>query len=148
MKRILLSFFAILIVSLAYAQDYNATFKVTNYEINGVNCDSLALNGDVALTFYMCDKNTFCFAIHWRNNNTQSYGRVYALKKKDIPETSTTYSAEEFKFAWQVFNTYDNKKGEAAVTFTRIRINNTVKFTAEVLVLNSNENLIFQGYLE
>lgn len=148
MKRIILSFFAIITMGLAKGQNENVTFKVTNYEINGANYDNLALEGDVALSFYMCDKETFCFANQWRNHNSQSYGGVYSLKKREIAETETTYGAEEFKFTWKFYNTFDNVSGEAAVTFTKMYIGNTVKFTAEILVLNTNELLIFKGYME
>ena len=121
---------------------------MTNYSINGVNYDNLVLAADVSLSFYMCDDNTLCFANLWRNNNSQSYGGVYSLKKREIPETSTTYAATEFKFTWQFFNTYDSKRGTAAVTITNIFIGNTVKFTAEIIVLDTNEVLVFKGYLE
>jgi len=148
MKRIFLSILALLTISFANGQDQDVTYKVTNYEVNGVNYDVLALNSDVALSFYMCDNGAICFANHWRNTDSQSYGGVYALKKRNIPETSTTYEAEEFKFTWKFFNTYDNVKGEAAVTFTIVFIANTVKFRAEILVLKTNEVLILEGYME
>jgi len=148
MKKILLSIFASLIISLAFGQDINVTYKVTNYSINGANYDDLALNGDVSLSFYNCDENTLCFTNHWRTTNSQSYGAVYAFKERKVAETSTTYGGVEFKFTWQFFNTYDSKRGQAAVTITNIIIGNTVKFTAEIVVLDTNEILVFKGYLE
>lgn len=148
MKRLILSFLALITVNLIYGQEKNLNFKVTNYEINGINYDVIALNNDVALSFYMCNDSTLCFANHWRNNNSQSYGGVYALKKRKIAETETTYEADELKFTWHFFNTYDSTRGDAAVTFTTIKIGNTVKFVAEILVLDTNEVLLFKGYLE
>jgi len=148
MKRIILSFFALMTISLVKGQNEDVTFKVTNFEINGENYDNLALEGDVALSFYMCDKETLCFANHWRNSNSQSYGGIFGLKKREIAETETSYGAEEFKFTWKFYNTYDNINGEAVVTFTKIYIGNNVKFRAEMLVLNTNEILIFKGYME
>lgn len=148
MKNLILAIFAVFTFSLVQAQNTEVTYKVTNYEVNGVNYDNLALNADVSLSFYMCDDNTLCFTNHWRNNNSQSYGGVYSFKKRDIPETATTYGASEFKFTWNFFNTYDSKRGKAAVTITNIFIGNTIKFTAEIIVLDTNEVLVFKGYLE
>lgn len=148
MKRLILSILALLALNLIYGQEKNLNFKVTNYEINGVNHDYIALNNDVALSFYMCNDSTLCFANHWRKSNSQSYGGVYAVKKRKIAETETTYEADELKFTWHFFNTYDSTRGEAAVTFKTIKIGNTVKFVAEILVLDTNEVLLFKGYLE
>lgn len=148
MKRTLLSLIALITISFTQAQEKTVVYKVTNYEIDGNNYDNLALNGDVALAFYMCDKEKLCFANYWRDRDSQSYGGVYGLKVTDIPETETTYGAEEFRFTWKFRNTYDNVTGEAAVTFTKIYISNTVKFTAEILVLNTNSVLKMKGYME
>lgn len=148
MKRIFLSFFALITMSLVNGQNEDVTFKVTNFEINGGNYDNLALEGDVALSFYMCDTETLCFANHWRKNDSQSYGGVYGLEKREFAETATMYGAEEYKFTWKFYNTYDNISGEAVVTFTKIYIGNNVKFAAEILVLNTNEILKLKGYLE
>jgi len=148
MKRISLSLLAILTIGLAYGQDQSVTYKITNYSVNGVNYDDLALNSDVAISFYMCDNTTMCFANLWRNTGSQSYGGVYALKSKEIPETPSTFGGEEYKFTWKFLNTYDDKKGEAAVTFTKSLIGNTVKIRAEILVLNTNEVLVLDGYQE
>ena len=148
MKKTLLSVITLITLSLSYAQDNSVAFKVTNFEIDGLCFDNLALNGDVALAFYMCDKETLCFANYWRNKDSQSYGGVYGLKSTDIPETETTYPAEVFRFTWKFYNTYDDVKGEAAVTFTKIYIHNTVKFVAEILVLDTNSVLKMKGYQE
>ena len=148
MKRIILCIFALLTIGHANGQVQDVTFKVTNYEINGNNQDQLALESDVALLFYMCNDTTICFANQWRSSNSQSYGGVYALKKREIPETSTTHRAEEIKFTWHFFNTYDAERGDAAVTFTKIFIGITVKFVAEIGVMDTNEILLFKGYLE
>lgn len=123
-------------------------FKVTNYEINGVNHDDIALQSDVSLSFYMCNDTTFCFTIHWRESNSQSYSGVYFMKIRKIAETATSYEADELNFTWHFFNTYDSKTGEAAVTFTTLKIGSTIKFAVEILVLDTKEVLLFKGYLE
>lgn len=148
MKKLIFSILTILTVNSVFSQSTEVTYKVTNYSINGENFDNLALTGDVSLSFYMCDDNTLCFTNHWRNNNSQSYGGVYSLKKSETLETSKSYATSEYKFTWQFFNTYDSKRGNAAVTITNIYISNTVKFTAEIVVLATNDVLVFKGYLE
>lgn len=148
MKRLIFSILTLLTISSVFGQSTEVTYKVTNYSINGENYDNLALAGDVSLSFYMCDDNTLCFTNHWRNNNSQSYGGVYALQTKEIPETTTTHAAIESKFTWNFFNTYDSNRGTAAVTFTQILVGNTIKFTAEIVVIETNEILSFKGYLE
>ncbi|MDR0812255.1 MAG: hypothetical protein LBN23_08330 [Paludibacter sp.] len=131
----------------AMSQDIDVTYKVTNYSINGVNYDKLALEGDAALHFYMYD-NTLCFANHWRNTDSQSYGAIYDLTVNDIPATKTAYVAKEMKFTWAFANTYNDVRGDAAVTLTNIYTKNTINFTAEIVVLETNEILTFKGYLE
>ena len=148
MKRSILALSLIISFQLASSQSSTVTYKVTNYTINGVNYDNLALENDVALTFYICDNNSLCFANHWRNADSQSYGGVYSLKSKDIEKTETTYAIREIKFTWKFYNTYDSERGEAAVSITNIYIGSTVKFTAEIIVLDTNEVLEFKGYLE
>ncbi len=131
-----------------FAQKESITYKVTNYSINGVNYDNIALEGDVALIFYMCDDNTPCFANIWRNKDSQSYGGVYSLKTKDIEETESTYAGKEVTFTWKYFNTYDSDHGEAKVRLLQIYIGTTVKFEAEIVLMGKNEILLFKGYLE
>lgn len=147
-KYLLLIILIVTSIGFVNAQDIDVTYKVTNYEINGENLDNLALNADVSLSFYMCSNGSLCFTNHWRKNNTQSYGGVYSLKKREISETNTTYSATEFKFTWRFYNSYNSDRGSAAVTLTNIYIGNTVKFIAEIIVLETNEVLTFKGYLE
>lgn len=131
-----------------YGQESQVTYKVTDYFLNGEDFDFIALENDVALTFYHCDKNTICFANHWRKSDSQSYGPIYAVKHREFPETKDTYKTVETKFTWQYSNTYDNKSGKAAVTFTNIYVGNTLKFTAEIVVLDTNEVITLKGYLE
>lgn len=148
MKRIYLILFGVLALNFVYGQNTQVTYKVTNYALNGVSYDNLALSNDISLSFYNCENGVLCFANHWRNNNSQSYGAVYAFQAKEFPETSEVYKVVEFKFTWHYFNTYDNQSGRAAVTINNIYIGNTVKFTAEIVPLSTNEIISMQGYLE
>jgi hypothetical protein len=148
MKKLYLAIICVFVSGLIYGQDPQVTYKVTNYSLNGENYDFVALEGDVALSFYYCDENTICFANHWRGTGSQSYGPVYALKHREFSETRDTYKAVEIKFTWQYFNTYDSKTGQAAVTITNIYIGNTIKFTADIVVLDTNEVIELKGYLE
>ncbi|MEZ5103533.1 MAG: hypothetical protein R2757_03475 [Draconibacterium sp.] len=138
----------LMLAPISFGQDTNIVYKVTNYEINGINYDQLALESDIALSFYMCDENTLCFTNHWRETNSQSYGGVHALKSREIPETATDYGALEIKFTWNYYNTYDSNSGKAVVTIQHIMIGNTLKFAAEIVLMETNEILKFKGYLE
>lgn len=148
MKRFYLILMGISILSISYGQDTHVTYKVTNYELNGENFDNIALQDDVSLTFYFCNDNSLCFANHWRNSNSQSYGGVYAFQFKEFHETNEQYQRTQFKFTWHYFNSYDNDSGQAAVTINNIYIGNTVKFVAEIVVLNTNDIISLKGYLE
>lgn len=148
MKKILLILIVALFSQWSKSQETSLTYKVTNFSINGVNYDHLALENDVALSFYYCDSNTLCFANHWRNSNSQSYGGVYSLITKESPETDTNYEIKEIRFTWQFVNTYDSDRGEAIVTIKNIYIGSIVKFIAEIVVLNTNEIIEMKGYLE
>lgn len=131
-----------------FSQDLDITFKVTNYSIDGVSLDEEALKGDIALHFYACSDESICFSNHWRNSNSQSFGKVYALKKSDFPETDSEYRYSVLKFTWDFENSYDDVSGQAAVTIQTIYIGNTIKFTAEILVLDTNSLLFMKGYVE
>lgn len=148
MKRIYLLFLGILLLNVLYGQNTRITYKVTNYALNNENYDYLALENDIALSFYYCTENTLCFANNWRGSNSQSYGQVYAFKTTEYPETKDTFRVVEFKFTWHYFNTYDDKTGRATVTINNIYIGNTIKFTAEIIVLDTNEIISLKGYLE
>ena len=148
MKRIYLVLLGICILSFSYSQDTHVTYKVTNYSLNGVNYDDVALHDDVSLSFYKCDSETLCFANHWRKGDSQSYGVVYAFQTKEFPETEDRYKSLDFKFTWHFFNTYDDISGQAVVTISNIYIGNTVKFVAEIVVLDTNEVISLKGYLE
>lgn len=130
------------------AQETLVTYKVTNFEINGENYDKEALENDIALSFYMCDSETLCFANYWRNSGSQSYGAVYAGKYREIPETTHTFRAEQIRFKWYFHNSYDSKSGKAIVIFTKIFNGETVKFHAKILVKKTDELLILRGYQE
>lgn len=138
----------ILVISVSVSAQEDVSYKVTNYSVNGVNYDDLALLNDVVLGFYMCDANTLCFVNQWRNTGSQSYGGVFGLVTKEYPETSTTHEAFELKFTWKFYNSYDSDSGEAAVSLTHIYVGNTVKFTAEILIIKTNEILKMKGYME
>lgn len=131
-----------------FSQVEDITFKVTNYEINGVNYDNQAIDGDLALSFYKCDDETLCFSNFFRAYDTQSYGGVFSLKKQSYKETSKEHAYDEFQFTWDYVNTYDSDRGKAKVTLTKIYIGKSVKMIAEIIVLNTNDVLKFKGYLE
>jgi uncharacterized UBP type Zn finger protein len=147
-KKLLVVVLSIFLSGNLFSQVEEVTFKVTNYEINGVNYDDLAIKENIALTFYRCDEETVCFANYFRNSSTLSYGGVYGLKKQSFDETPKRHAYDEFQFTWDYANSYDKDKGKAKVTLLKIYIGNSVKMIAEILVLSTNEVLKFEGYLE
>ena len=149
MKKLLTALLFVLVISNAsFSQIEEFSFKITNYEIDEINYDEIALNGDLALSFYKCENGTFCMSNFFRKNNTQSYGGIYGIKQTHYDETSKSYAHDEYRFTWKFFNTYDSNRGEAAVNLNYIYIGNTVKMTAEIVDLSTNEVLLFKGYLE
>lgn len=148
MKQAIICLLLLVNIGTLAGQPIEARFKVTNCSLNGQNFDHLALANDISLAFYICDNGTQCFANHWRNTNSQSYGGVYSLKEKHFPETETTYKAIELKFTWRFFNTYDSVNGYAAVTITNIIIGTTNKIIAEIINLKTNDVLELRGYME
>jgi len=148
--KYLILFFIILAFSVSsFSQtEIISTFKVTNYQINGENYDHVALDEDVALSFYTCGEEMICFANEFRNSDSQSYGGVFGLKRTQFEETDKNYARDVYQFTWDFVNTFDNIKGKASVTLKQIYIGSTVKMTAEIIVLATNDVLTFVGYLE
>lgn len=148
MKRLIFSILVLIYIGSVVGQSTDVSYKVTNYSVNGENYDDLALMEDVSLVFYIDDDQSPCFANIWRASESQSYGRVYALKKVEYEETDSTYAMNEIKFTWKYINSYDDKRGNAAVTIQNIYIGNSVLFNAEIVVMDNLEVLNLRGYLE
>lgn len=124
------------------------TFKVTNAKYNGVDRGSEPLTNDCAMHFYVNNDGEFSFSNHWRAQDSQSYGVIYGMKKTDTQETENSYASTEYKFTWNYFNTYDDKTGSAMITFTIIYIDDVIKFTCKMLVLDTNDIYEYKGFLE
>lgn len=147
--KIIINLSFLLVSTILFAQEKDeVTFKVTNYTVNGVNYDQLADEADIALVFYKCKNSSICFANMFRNQDSQSYGGTYGIKESNFIETNDEYAAKQFQFTWNFVNTYDDNSGKASVTLTEIYIGKTIKMTAEIVVLETNEILLFKGYLE
>jgi len=148
--RYLTLFFSIIAfsVSISAQTETISTYKVTNYSIDGVKYDNVALDEDLALSFYLCDDDQLCLANEFRKTNSQSYGGVFGLKSSQIEETDSTYASDVFQFTWDFANTYDAVTGKASVTMTQVYIGNTIKLIAQIVVLETNQVLDFVGYLE
>lgn len=124
------------------------TFKITNAKYNGVDQGSEPLTNDCAMHFYLNNDGEFSFSNHWRVQDSQSYGIIYGMKKTDRQETENSYASTEYKFTWNYFNTYDDKTGSAMITFTIIYIDDVIKFTCKMLVLDTNDIYEYKGFLE
>jgi len=147
LKKYLFLLITFLFIGASHTQDV-ATFKVVNYEINGENIDHLAESDNIAVSFYACSEEILCFTIESRNQKTQSYGKVIGLTKQVLEETDSTYKSYELKFNWKFVNSYDDKRGDAVVSFTKIYMGEIATFHAVIVVLSTNEKLTFKGYLE
>ena len=135
-------------LSLLFQQETVASFRVTNFSVNGETLDNVALKADQILAFYMCNDNTLCFSNNMRARNSQSYGGVNNLETDERPETANTYKAVTFKFLWNYYNTYNSGKGNAVVEFTKIYMPTVVKFTCTMTILDDNSIVVFKGYQE
>jgi hypothetical protein len=149
MKKIItLILTCFLFIGKFYAQSEDIVYKITNYEINGENYDQVALEENIALTFYKDDNGNFCFANVFRNADTQSYGRIYGFTRKFIEETAEQFAHEDMQFTWDFANSYDEVKGKASVSFSEIYIGQTIKINVEIVVMDTNEILLLKGYQE
>lgn len=124
------------------------TFKITKAIYNGTDRGSEPLQNDCAMHFYVNDDGELSFSNHWRVQDSQSYGIIYGMKKTENPATETSYASTEYKFTWNYFNTYDDKTGSAMITFTIIYIDDVIKFTCKMLVLDTNDIYEYKGFLE
>ena len=86
-------------------------YKVTNYEVRGVNFDSSAIKENIKLSFYRSN-DTLYFTNQWERSNSKSYGEVLSITKRNIRETSEEPRKEEYEFIWSFKNSYDNIKGK------------------------------------
>ena len=152
MKNILLTLVLTVFTNILFAQKDDAEpvyFKVTNYNYNGEEQTGLALRENIVLAFYDCDlADVMCMSLFWRASDSQSYGGVYGLKKQEYEETAETYAADFYTFTWDYVNSYNEEKGQAKVTFQKIYVGRTIKFTCDILVLEDNSTIALKGYME
>lgn len=149
MREIFTILLTLFLFTSVFSQEKITIYKVMSYAIGDENYDEVALDNDVALSFFELEDGSLGFANIWREGDSMSYGSVHSFKYREIPETDTTHAAAEAKFTWSFENTYDEVKGMAAVTFTTVFVtSNTTTFFAEIVVLNTNEVISLQGYLE
>ena len=148
MKYFLFGIIALINSTLINAQNIDTAYKVTKYEINGESYGEVVAESDICLSFYMDDENVLCFKNHWRNNESQSYGKVNSFKTLEIEEANMTYATTKCIFTWSFSNSYDDKKGSAEVIIERFFIGNIERFKACILVHETNDVLVLKGYIE
>lgn len=124
------------------------TFKVTSAKYNAEDRGNEPLVNDQAIHFYVNNDGEFSFSNHWRVQDSQSYGPIYGMKKIDNPASDGYYATTEYKFTWNYHNTYDDKTGSAMMTFTLIYIDDVIKFTCKMLVLDTNDIFEYKGFFE
>jgi len=134
--------------NLSYAQYLDQppleNYKITSATMNGRDISPTLLAANTHTIFY---KNRGSrkkwMANVWGNAKSQSYGRMYSLKKiKDNkPETKT------IRFKWEYVNTYDKKSGIAIVEVEKTTKSGGSLFSMKMKLENSDV-IIFHGIKE
>jgi len=123
-------------------------FIITDAKINNVDMTESYLENDGYIAFYTSgDGNLNMTNIMSKRANSQSYGRLYAMKEQVSKETKTQYETYLFSFRWRYKNTYDSKSGTATVRFQKVYKAQGVTFTCTIIPENL-DILVFRGYME
>jgi hypothetical protein len=147
-KRILLVSLIGICSQLAIAQ--NTTMKnkfiITDARINQINLTQEFTDKEGYIAFYTVEGKDDMYMTNYRGKtNSQSYGRMYDLDSKKIPESESTYEIQQYSFKWSYKNSYDGKSGTADVRMTV-----TVKPAGnafEITIVPENlDVLVFKGY--
>ncbi|TAE75353.1 MAG: SH3 domain-containing protein [Bacteroidetes bacterium] len=123
-------------------------FKIVKFSSDGANYDAYISSKDAIYTFDFCNDNDLCFKNIWRATNSSSYGIVKSLQRKEYKDTQTFDNIQELRFIWSFQNTYDNKTGDASVTFKKIIKNYRTDFICKISVLSENYEIVAEGYQE
>lgn len=93
-----------------------ATFEINDARDNGSDITPQALEENASLVLYkLGDSSEILLSNFWEKSNSQSFGRIYSVVKKDFPETEKEYKGELYHFQWSYINSYDDKRGTAMV---------------------------------
>ena len=146
MKTIFL-FFILFFTTFSGQQKTLGTFIISDATINGNDVTETYLNGGGFISFYTTDSGELMMANVMANRQTQSFGRLYASKRKSLQETYGEYKADLFYFQWSYKNDYDNKRGTAKINFTKIYKPQGIVFICTI-VLENLDRLVYKGYMD
>jgi hypothetical protein len=130
-------------------QEIVAEFKISDASENGADITPTILDQRAKLVIYkdVQNNNALCLSNFWQKNNTQSYGPIYGMETKHIPEDDKNYEADIFFFQWRYINTYDTKKGTAKVELLKIYKPQGIYFELKIIPENL-DILIYKGFME
>ena len=130
------------------SQEAFAIFEINDARDNGVDITPEALEDSAKLVLYKAvDGKEIMFSNFWTKSNSQSYGRIYSITKKEIAETATEYGCALYNFQWSYNNSYDDKKGTAKIRLFVIYKPQGVYFECTVLQENLNK-VVYKGQME
>ena len=121
-------------------------FIITDASINGVDTTPTLLAAEAYSVFYTVEDSDLIYMANvWSKNDSQSYGPMYYIKKKE--ETYEEYKADFFYFNWRYMNDYDDKKGTATVQLIKIFKPQGITFILKIIPENLDV-IVYKGYIE
>ena len=127
-------------------QETLAQFIITDARINDIDYTEHYVSSGGYIVFYETDGDLYMANV-LDTENTQSFGRLYSMKHREIEETDENYHTEIYTFRWSYINDYDTKKGPATVQFTKIFKPLGVAFLCKIIPENLDV-LEYRGFME
>ena len=116
---------------------------IQNATLDGRDVSDEAKSAQLQTVFYTVDDN-----LHMTNysgrDNTQSWGPVYVLDKKEQPETSTQYATTILECSWDYQSDFEDKTGTAPVTIEMV---NRGDGTNYIITIKADQLIVYQGFV-
>ncbi|OYX86717.1 MAG: hypothetical protein B7Y83_00400 [Flavobacteriales bacterium 32-34-25] len=130
------------------SQEMLVKFQISDGTFNGVDITPTLIEQNAYLVIYQTiGSKTLYMANFWNKNNTQSYGKIYAMEKEHIVASDENYEADLFHFQWSYSNTYDTKKGTAKVELLKVYKPQGVYFKMTIIP-EDLDVLVYRGFME
>ncbi|WP_034889491.1 hypothetical protein [Gillisia sp. Hel_I_29] len=127
-------------------EDVIAKFIIKDASHNGVDVTPQILSENAFVVLYKTDEKVLMANV-WSKSNSQSSGRIYNIKQKEIKESLDNYKKEIYNFNWRYINSYDHKKGTAEVKLEKIYKPQGVAFIITIIP-EDLDLIIYRGYQE